>query len=369
MNLHIIALNIPYPPDYGGVIDTYYRIKALHNLGVRIHLHCFEYGRQHSSELESLCESTTYYKRNLSWSEQFSVIPYIVSSRRAIILQENLERDNYPIIFDGLHSTFYLNHHAFSNRKRMVRLHNIEHKYYLTLSHNEPNILKKGYFLLESAKLRKYEKVLQTADFLLPLSVADQEYFSKKYHNSVLLPPFHPYYETEILTGTGEYVIYHGDFSVNENSFIADSLISNIFSRLPYKFVIAGKDPPELIKLKASRYKNISVVSNPDHELMAELIANAQIHLLPALKSNGFKMKLLMALYAGRHCVVNSVIGDNPLLKNLCHIADSDSEIINKIESLIKEPFTDKMIHERQTLLSENFDIVSNAKKLIKMLI
>jgi hypothetical protein len=41
---------------------------------------------------------------------------------------------------------------------------------------------------------------------------------------------------------------------------------------------------------------------------------------------------------------------------------------MNKIESLIKEPFTDKMIHERETVLLENFDIVSNAKKLIKML-
>jgi glycosyltransferase involved in cell wall biosynthesis len=368
MNLHIIALNIPYPPDYGGMIDTYYRIKALHNLGVLIHLHCFEYGRQHSNELESLCESTTYYERNISWSEQFSVIPYIVSSRKAILLPDNLERDDYPILFDGLHSTYCLNHQTFTNRRKLVRLHNIEHKYYLALSHNEPNLLRKGYYLLESAKLRNYEKVLQAADYILPLSAADQEYFSKKYHNSVLLPPFHPYNEPEILSGTGEYVIYHGDLSINENSVIAGSLIKNIFSRIPYKFVIAGKDPPEFIKLLASRYRNISVVSNPDHEHMAELIANAHIHLLPALTSSGFKIKLLMALYAGRHCIVNSVIGEDPLIKNLCHIADSDSEIINKIESLMEEPFTDKMIHEREKVLSENFDIVSNAKKLIKML-
>ncbi|MEI7802398.1 MAG: mannosyltransferase, partial [Bacteroidota bacterium] len=42
--LHIISFNVPYPPDYGGVIDVYYKIKALKEAGVKIHLHCYEYG-------------------------------------------------------------------------------------------------------------------------------------------------------------------------------------------------------------------------------------------------------------------------------------------------------------------------------------
>ena len=28
-HLHIIAFNVPYPANYGGVIDVFYRIKAL----------------------------------------------------------------------------------------------------------------------------------------------------------------------------------------------------------------------------------------------------------------------------------------------------------------------------------------------------
>jgi len=32
-SLHIISFNIPYPPDYGGVMDVFYKIKALHDLG------------------------------------------------------------------------------------------------------------------------------------------------------------------------------------------------------------------------------------------------------------------------------------------------------------------------------------------------
>ncbi len=49
-HLHIISFDIPYPPNYGGVIDVYFKIRTLHELGIKIHLHCFEYpGRDRSA--------------------------------------------------------------------------------------------------------------------------------------------------------------------------------------------------------------------------------------------------------------------------------------------------------------------------------
>ena len=41
MKLNVVSFDIPYPPDYGGVIDIYYKIKALNSAGIKIHLHCF----------------------------------------------------------------------------------------------------------------------------------------------------------------------------------------------------------------------------------------------------------------------------------------------------------------------------------------
>ena len=34
MHLHIVSFNVPWPADYGGVIDVNYRIKALWASGV-----------------------------------------------------------------------------------------------------------------------------------------------------------------------------------------------------------------------------------------------------------------------------------------------------------------------------------------------
>ena len=65
--LHVVALNIPWPANYGGVIDIYYKVKALHECGVKIILHCFEYERPHAAELEAICEEVHYYRRRTGW--------------------------------------------------------------------------------------------------------------------------------------------------------------------------------------------------------------------------------------------------------------------------------------------------------------
>jgi hypothetical protein len=368
MDLHIITLNIPYPPDYGGMIDSYYRIRALHDLGVRVHLHCFEYGRPHSKELESLCATTDYYSRESGFLRQLSSIPYIVLSRNSDRLLNDLKNDDYPILFDGLHTTSYLNHHSLAGREKIIRLHNIEHKYYSSLADDEPNLFKRIYYLLESAKLKRYERALEKADYILPISDGDQRYFGKQYNNSVLLAPFHPFSGLKSLTGTGEYIIYHGDLSVNENSAIADLLISNVFSKISCKCIIAGKNPPEFLKTHASGYPNISIVPGPDNLQMGKLIEEAQINILPVLASNGFKLKLLIALYSGRHIIMNPAACENSSVKNLCNISNSWDEMISKIYLLMNEPFTEKMISERRDLLADQFDNRKNAKKLIELL-
>jgi hypothetical protein len=364
-NLNIVTLNVPFPPDYGGMIDTYYRIQSLHDLGIQIHLHCFEYGRSRPKELESLCETISYYPRKSGFFMHISLLPYIVKSRKSELLLDNLSKNDYPILFDGLHSTNYINHPALSNRKILVRVHNIEHKYYRTLAKYEPNLIKKLYFLIESLKLKLYEKVLGKLNCILAISDNDQEYFNKKYHNSVFLAPSHPFDQTESLGGFGKYIIFHGDLSVNENVAITESLILNVFSKVPYLCIVAGKNPPGQLLSVASRYSNIQVVSNPDNKEMTRLILNAHIHLLPALASNGFKLKLLISLYAGRHCLVNSIVGENNSLSCLCHVANSNEEIVEKIHLLMRERFTEEMIVVRNKLLMENFCNLTNAKKLI----
>ena len=79
--LHIISFDVPYPANYGGVIDIYYKIKALHSQGVKIHLHCFEYGRAEALHLEGLCEKVYYYKRTINKQLLLNPMPFVVITR------------------------------------------------------------------------------------------------------------------------------------------------------------------------------------------------------------------------------------------------------------------------------------------------
>ena len=349
------------------MIDSYHRIRSLHDAGAHIDLHCFEYGRKHSPELEKLCRSVNYYKRDNKFFRHFSLKPYTVASRNSEKLLFNLSADNNPILFDGLHTTYWICHPSLSERRKYVRLHNIEHLYYGTLARYERNPVRQLFYSIESLKMRHYEKILREADALLTISDNDQNYFESRFNNSELIPAFHPSDRVDIIEGTGDYIIYHGDLSVSENIMVAEYLISRIFSVLPYKCVIAGKNPPSHLSTMASAFKNISIVPNPDTGQMSELIRNAQINLLFAMASNGMKLKLLYSLFSGRHCIANANIIKGTLLGQACHAEDSAEGIIRKIHELMKMPFTRQMIAERENLLkvySNSF----NATRLLNII-
>jgi len=367
-NLHIVTFNIPYPPDYGGIIDCYHRIRTLNNAGIRVHLHAFEYGRCQSKELEAICDNVKYYHRDTSTTRHFSSQPYSVLSRKSDQLKGDLMKDDFPILFDGIQTTLNLDDPALTNRKKVVRVHNIEPRYYLTLMKYENNILRKLYYWTEAARLRKYEKILRKADHLLTVSIVDHDYYNRKFGNSVMMPLFHPYDHVDIAAGHGEYILYHADLSVNENMAVAKYLITDIFSKVHHRCIIAGKNPSAHLATMISRYGNINLVPDPDNEKMDSLIRNAHINILPTMASNGMKLKLLISLYRGRHCIVNSNTINGSGLYSLCHVADSSGEMISNISDFMDQSFTEDMIEERRRVLAKNYDNKVNAGKLIDIL-
>ena len=78
--LHIVSFDVPFPTNYGGVIDVFYKLKALHKLGIEIYLHVFEYGRGEQKELLKYCKEVFYYPRNSFIKSFFSKSPFIVKS-------------------------------------------------------------------------------------------------------------------------------------------------------------------------------------------------------------------------------------------------------------------------------------------------
>ncbi len=363
--LHIISFDIPYPPNYGGIIDVFYKIKSLSQLGIKIHLHCFEYNKPQTNELLKYCTKVTYYKRKTGLKSFFQTKPYIVTSRANLYLLENLLLDENPILFEGLHTTYFLNFEELKNRQKFVRTHNVEHEYYKYLADLEkfynPT---KYYFYSEALKLKSYESILSKSDQILAISQNDFEYFNSNYQNVNLIPAFHQFENVESTSGKGNYMLYHGKLSVGENINACLYLINNIFCKLKLPVVIAGFNPHQSIYQAVSKLKNCKIVANPSLDEMHKLIVNAQISVLPTFQNTGIKLKLLHSLFAGRHCIVNSPMVENTGLESVCHVKNSPEEMISAIKFLFDKDFSTEMIESRKSILAEKFSNLENAKKI-----
>jgi len=367
--LHIIAFNIPYPADYGGVMDIFFKIKSLHTSGIKVILHCFEYNRKRANELNDFCYKVFYYKRKSGIPYLFSTKPYIVITRTSNELLKNLLCDLHPILFEGLHSCNYLNHPALKNRLKIVRTHNIEHHYYKQLARNDSNLLRKVFFSLEAIKLVYYQHQLSYADHLLAISQTDYRYFRRIFAEQPVSSPdvwwvsaFHPYENMMVRAGMGDYALYHGNLSVSENHRAAEFLINEIFAHLKFPLVIAGRCTNDSLKVSASKSKNIKVIPNPTDSELSDLIENAQMNILPAFQDTGIKLKLLVALFKGRHCIVNHKMVDNTGLESTCIITNDTADMIKTITLYSKIPFTIEQIAHRDTVLRKHFFNNFNAK-------
>lgn len=366
--LQIVAFNIPYPADYGGVIDVFYKIKALSECGVSIYLHCFEYNRPEAFELEEYCRKVYYYPRKKGLLHQLSIKPYIVITRKNEQLLKNLNAIQAPIIFEGLHSCYFLNYSSLKNHLRLVRTHNIEHDYYQNLRKVERNLFKKLFYCIEACKLRNYEKVLKNADHLLSISPNDNLYFDRKFGNSHFSPAFHPFNEIQSKAGKGDYILFHGNLSVAENKQAVNFLINNVFTKVCQKVIVAGKNPSNELIHKIESIPNVELIANPDGIRMDELIENAHVCLLPTFQDTGLKLKLLASLFAGRFCIANSPMVNKTGLEHLCELADTPAEMIDIINRLFGQDFTAEEIEKRRIILEDEFSNHRNALKILQII-
>jgi hypothetical protein len=367
-HLHIVSFDVPFPANYGGVIDVFFKIKEMAEKGVQIHLHCFQYGRTTSEVLESICFSVNYYKRDISKKHFFKSLPYIVSSRSSEELVNNLLLDDYPILLEGLHTCQLLTETKLAGRKISARTHNIEHEYYTNLAQAETSFLKKYYLYNEAGKLKKYEEVLGNAAQLIAISKNDERYFASHFSKVDFIPAFHPHKKVNIKGGKGEYALYHGNLSVAENFNAVKYLITNVFKDSPYPLKVAGLNPRTQLKALIASCPNIELIANPTDEALFELINNAQINVSITFQATGLKLKLLNMLYNGRFCIANSKMLGGTALDELCIVANDAEAIKRKMKELWKRPFTKREIEYRTQRLMMLYNNGHNVEKLIGLI-
>lgn len=366
-SLHIVSLDVPYPADYGGAIDIYYRIKALHSLGLQLTIHVFEYGRGKQAQLEQFGK-VIYYKRKTGLLTQFSSTPYIVQSRKNKFLLENLTKDEAPILFEGIHTCGFIDHPLLSSRKKFVRMHNIEHEYYRGLMKNS-RFWKKLFFKVEAYKLERFQEKLKFASHIFAIKESDANMLKKINKNTSVLTASIPDFKSEY-SNVQRYALFHGNLSVAENEKAALWLIDTLDSVIThdFEFIIAGKNPTQRLKT-ASKKQHIKLIENPSDKEMDSLVRDAQIHVLFSDVASGVKLKLLACLHSSGFILLNEKMLGNPDFGDYCVVANNAKTFKLHFIGLQNKMLTKAEFDQRQAFLKVNYDNGVNLTSMYEMVV
>jgi len=363
--LHIVSFDNPFPPVYGGVIEVFFKLKPLHDLGIDIHFHCFvDVIPENNPELEKITTTVHYYKNDKNPFYLISKLPFSVKSRNSGQLIQNIKKIPAPILLEGLKPTYFVSKGLLPDFQKILRLHNIEHDYFNGIAKSETNFFKKWLFRAEALKFSRYESVIQHFDKTIALSKFENNYINDKFGKSVYIPVFHGNIKVLPLEGVGKYAIYHGDLRMSDNLRAVKMLI-DIFEKIPdFQLIIASNSNEKFINSKIAKLSNIRYVPIENFAHLQQLLQDAQINLIYSFQKSGTKLKLMNALYNSRFCIINDNIMDDENVTQLCEFANSKTEIIDKINALKNRSFMD--YKRRRDVLETKMNDALNAEILAK---
>jgi hypothetical protein len=281
-------------------------------------------------------------------------------------LLKNLVQDGYPVLFEGIHTTGFAD--KLEGRLMFLRSHNIEAGYYKGLARQEKDFIKKLYYKIEAVKLKSYEKhTASQMQKVFAVHPADRDYFNHYGGNAEWIPVFHPFENVNLNSRLEDFVLFHGNLSVPENYRAVLFLQEHVMSRLPYEFVVAGKNPHPELQKKAKEEK-FKLIANPGTKQMQKLIKSAKVNLLYTPQQTGMKLKLLYAMFNAAHIVANTKMMTGTYLEQSVTVADTPETIRQAVEEVFKQKTFDaeRITQERRKILNRYYNNNVNAEKIIR---
>ncbi len=347
-HIHIICAGCPWPADNSIAIDTFYKIEALHQAGIKIHLHYFhDKTGCHPTELNKYCASVHSYQKGKS-KKRLPDNNCDRNNEMAAIINN----DNYPVLLEGLNSTGILHQIVRPDRKIIIRMHNDECRHY-----NHLEKISGSFF--QKFKLKKYSQAIKKYEDALPRQCLYA--FSNESHvikskedrgliNAKYLPVFSPFKNVTGKTGVGNFCLYHGDLSDPCNEKAILWLLSKVFNDIQTPLVIAGKNPGRQISKMAEMYSHTCLIVNPSGSEIEDLISKAHINILPSFSYKKPELKLIHALLSGRHCIANeeAVVGTD--YEAACHVGKTAGALKSIIVQLYNRPFEEEEIEFRKKI-------------------
>ncbi|RTZ50341.1 hypothetical protein EJ377_11005 [Chryseobacterium arthrosphaerae] len=364
---HIIQLSLS--AILWWIIDVYYKIKALSEQGIKIHLHCFtdRIPEVTDREIREITENVFFYQKKKNLLLYFSGTPFAAAIRNSEQLLKNLENIPAPILFEGLQTTAVIQHLKSSQQPLYLRYHNNETEYYKGLSFSEKNAFKKIIYRIESLKYTGYQKKL-LKQFKSVFCLSEKEYNEVQTYsgNAKLIHIFHGNQRVKQLDKKGKYFLFHGDLTTADNKKALDETIE-MFKNLPqYQLIVASDRASDEIKRKIDAAGNISLSPIQTTENLHHLLEGAHANILLSYQNSGTKVKLFNTLYNSRFVIINENITDDPALISLCLYGSDKNQIRQQIIAAAEKDYD--AAENRKKILEERHSDQAKAEEIVSVI-
>ena len=374
MKILVVAPDFPYPPNHGGRVDIWERIKKLHAFGAQVDLVYTSYDDEHA---ENLAEVSRYVgqiipvKRVKDIFYLLKLRPYQVASRKNLLGMKLKQHYDYIILESEYVIDFALNDTA--NAKLALRVHNDEVSYYRSLFSSSKSVAKKLYYYLESLLFKRNKrKYFDRVDIALYISPEEMEKNSAlNSGQSYYYPPDLSFTSFKTVRPANQRVLFVGNlFTVNN----IDGLVwylQNVHDKLVEKFpdyelIVAGNTKGQNVEHLLNKAR---IVFYDSPATLDDIYAQAAVFINPMLYGAGVKLKTLNAVTEGLPVVSTTVGTEGTGLSHEVHclIADSAEDFASHVATLLAEPqLGSRLTAQAQEFLRQNFDNTQRFQNIFK---
>jgi glycosyltransferase involved in cell wall biosynthesis len=367
----IVAHDFPFPPNYGGRVDMWSRIKLLHRMGVQVDVVASLKdlpSEQQAQEVQRYVRSLTLVKRDMGLMKLLSREPFSARSRRSL-RNIPLSESYSAVILESEHVAAILQNPTLRADKRILRLHNDEAHYYRELSGSSRELWRKAFYRIEGFKFRSYSpRAMQQCDLFWFASDFERQEHCVKYPVSATKAFFVPLHvERSSMKRhklSGHRVFFAGKLGFANNSRGVEWYIDQVHPRLAdidgYELMVAGNTEGESLdplRKAIAGHPNISLYESPSE--LQPYYEMASVFINPVFHGAGVKLKTIDAIRAGLPVVSTfSGIQGTPLLdgKHVL-VADNPEAFAGSIRRLFSDRgYAENLVSEAQAFVGHEYD-------------
>jgi glycosyltransferase involved in cell wall biosynthesis len=373
----VVAPDFPYPPNHGGRVDIWGRLKALAKLGFEIDLLVTVRSEPDHADLEvvkALVRSVRIIPRIRNFWNALKLRPFQMQSR-SNLASVKLSTSYDFVLLEGMYVLPILENSSLDGRLTVLKMHNDEAVYNLELVRSSKGAFLRVFHFLEylrfrgeNARLPKEVKVIffssdtECLGFKERFPSIDSEYLGGALADESI----------SVRPRTSKRVLFSGSLFMANNreavQWYLDEVHTRLFDIEGYEFAIVGRSdgvaPAWLAEIKS--HPRIHLYENvPSMEPFYE---SAGVFVNPMRHGTSIKMKTIEALRNGVPVVSSTcgAMGDRFQDGRDLFIADDGISFSNDVRRLLSDKkLSDQIAENGRRFIRDNYDHAARLRALL----